>query len=151
MWLKTIAELFNCKDCGNNAWEIDNHFKSFLHGKAREDFLMSLKKSQEFNRTATTFKLSQKTMMARALNAAATRIFTTSEFAAAIQRRYLWQWIPFGDTNVVDYVDRLCKLNSWFIYFPVENDKIKFGNADEFPQPLPEDELMDILCCQYEL
>ena len=145
-WRENVDEVFDRKDL-ENAREMGNHFKSFLRGKAREDFKTSMAHSKEYNRNMeqTSFKLSPKAIMARALNSVAIRIFSTAEFSAAIQRRYLRQRIPFGDTNVVTYVDRLCKINNWFSYFPVETDKIYRGEEQEFPQPLPEDELMDIL------
>ena len=146
LWREAVDEVFERKEMGNNMREMSNHFQSFLRGKARDDFLNGFSQAKDHNQSAAQRdKLSQQAMTARALNAVAQRIFTHAEFSAAIQRRYLRQRIPFGDTNVVDYVDRLCKINNWFPYFPVDNDTIITGNKVEFPQPLPEDELMDIL------
>ena len=38
VWRENIAEVFDRKNCGNNAHEMDNHFKSFLRGKGLRGF-----------------------------------------------------------------------------------------------------------------
>ena len=85
-WRENVDEVFDRKDL-ENAREMGNHFKSFLRGKAREDFKTSMAHSKEYNRNMeqTSFKLSPKAIMARALNSVAIRIFSTAEFSAAIQ------------------------------------------------------------------
>ena len=128
-----MDEVFDCKDLKSTR-EMANHFKFFLRGKGRGDLKTSMIHSKEYNHSMeqTSLRLSPKAIIARALNAVAICIFST-EISAAINWRYQCQCTPFGNTNVITYVDRLCKINNWFSYFPVGPDKIYRAKEHDVP------------------
>jgi transposase InsO family protein len=138
-----MDELYVQKGCHNNPTEQLAILRSVLTGKALNDFIKAYNKENSVDKPANR-QVDLSVKIARSLNEMALRIFKQGKDAYKIQRRYLRTRIPIGTVDVQDYTDRLETINGWLVYFPVETKDIT-GADDDFPVPMDDDEVMDLL------
>ena len=137
-------EFFKQKDITEDPDKQEHYYRSMFEGTAAKDFERAIEYWRGKAAAANDDILTDEVILARALNEVALKVFAYRDWSAPIQRRYMRQRIPIGDTPIHQYVDRLVEINDFLQYFPIGSDYIKNVGSD-VANKLDEEELKDLL------
>jgi len=143
LFCSKAEEFFKCKDIADEPAKQEHNYLSMFEGTAAKDFERAMEYWRGKAAADEQGILTDEIILARALNDVALKVFPYRDWSAPIQRRYMRQRIPIGDTAIHPYVDRLVELNDYLQYFPMTPEDIR--NVAHVPSKLDEEELRDLL------